>query len=105
MNRGGGRGRRASVPAEVMAIVGFLHSRFRSAEQTSAPEQDQLMVIPPSTLRIWPVMNEASSEAMKTIAFCGRPGANSSRISAHYLYGKDRCGRRLRAGDRRGSRR
>src|SRR6267154_693160 len=29
---------------------------------------DQLMVIPPSTLRMWPVMNEAASDAMKTIA-------------------------------------
>jgi hypothetical protein len=29
---------------------------------------DQLMVMPPSTLRIWPVINEAASDAMKTIA-------------------------------------
>ena len=27
------------------------------------------MVIPPSTLRTWPVIKEASSEAMKTMAF------------------------------------
>src|SRR6202030_3942654 len=40
----------------------------RGAEQTSAPVQDQLTVLPPSTLRIWLVMYEASSEAMKTIA-------------------------------------
>ena len=38
------------------------------AEQTSAPEEHQLMVMPPSTLRMWPVMNEAASDAMKTIA-------------------------------------
>src|SRR5271169_6605978 len=32
------------------------------------PGHDQLAVLPPSTLRIWPVMNEASSDAMNTIA-------------------------------------
>src|SRR5271156_3493245 len=29
---------------------------------------DQLTLWPPSTLRIWPVINEAASDAMKTIA-------------------------------------
>src|SRR4029077_4058076 len=38
------------------------------AEQNVAPGQDQPAVFPPSTLRTWPVINEASSDAMKTIA-------------------------------------
>src|SRR6478752_483876 len=37
-------------------------------ELISASGQDQPAVLPPSTLRTWPVMNDASSEAMKTIA-------------------------------------
>src|SRR3954464_2381787 len=36
--------------------------------EDGTPEQDQLAVLPPSTLRTWPVMYDASSDAMKTIA-------------------------------------
>ena len=43
------------------------------AEQTSAPRRDQLAVLPPSTLRTWPVTNEAWSDAIKTIALASSP--------------------------------
>src|SRR5258708_8831286 len=38
------------------------------AAQTAAPGQDRRL-LPPSTLRIWPLMYEPSSHASKTIAF------------------------------------
>jgi hypothetical protein len=56
----------------------------RARSNPRSPEPDQRL-IPPSTLRIWPVMNDASSEAMKTIALaCSseRPKA-TRRNSCH----------------------
>src|SRR6202789_1274978 len=38
------------------------------ADDPPRPDRGQWL-LPPSTLRTWPVMNEASSDAMKTIAF------------------------------------
>ena len=45
------------------------------AEANLRARGDQLALLPPSMLTTWPVMNEASSDAMKTIALEGAANA------------------------------
>src|SRR5882757_2131588 len=53
--------------------TGMKHLRASMNHVVASLLPDQLTVLPPSTLRTWPVMNLASSEAMNTM-----PSATSS---------------------------